>query len=450
MDRRFYYDNSATTNPSSTIRMMMPYLMDTYGNPSSIHKEGRAARSAIDTARHQVAEAIHAKDSEITFTSGGSESNNLAIKGAVFAAHRRDPHLNHIITTQIEHPSVLNTCKWLESIGFEVTYLPVDKHGYVDPHDVFQAIKPSTILVSVMLVNNEIGTIEPIKQIGKLTRQKKVLLHTDAVQAIGIIEIDPDDMGVDLLSMSGHKFGAPKGVGALYVREGVQLEPLIHGGGQENGLRSGTENVAAIACMGMAIEETTRHIKADVAHLSEVGGDLYNRIKQGLSRWPHCNCGYETAPHILSLSFPGIDAESLVMMLDNMGVAVSAGSACSSESVEPSHVLKAIGLPDEYLRSTIRISLSKSDSFGDVLFTSGIIVRAIKKLEEMSGDETEDEEEATHTGRPTTTINDLPEKFIELYPLYNNRQLKKIDFARQCGLSRPTLDKYIKLYESER
>lgn len=377
-ERRVYLDNAATTPMSrEVIDEMLLYFDIQYGNPSSLHSYGRMAKAAIARAYDQVAAAINASPEEIYFTSGGSESDNWALKGIAFAYQNVG---RHIITSAIEHHAVLHTCEWLEQNGFEVTYLPVDKYGMVSPEKVEQAIRKDTILISIMTANNEIGTIQPIAKIGEVARRHGVLFHTDAVQAIGMMDVDVEQMGVDLLSISGHKFHAPKGIGALYVRDGIMVDSLIHGGMQQGGLRAGTEAVASIVGIGKAIETAVRNRNANAANMKMLRDKLWDEIKRTIpgtkmNGHPHCKL-----PGILSVTIHGIENESLLLLLDKHGIAVSAGSACMSGLNTPSHVLKAIGLSDSDTKSTIRMSLGTDINEADIYYVTDELCRAVDKL----------------------------------------------------------------------
>ena len=321
---------------------MLPYFTNHFGNPSSIYSIARESKQAIDSARSKVAKALGAQPDEIYFTSGGSESDNWAIKGVAYANRKRG---NHIITTKIEHHAVIHTCQFLEKEGFAVTYLPVDRYGLVDPSDLEKAITEKTILISIMYANNEIGTIEPIQELAAIAQKHKVYFHTDAVQAIGNVSIDVKSQNIDLLSLSAHKFYGPKGVGALYIRNGIRIENLIHGGGQERKKRAGTENIAGIVGCGKAIELATADISGHNARIQVMRDRLLRGI---LEKIPHARLnGHPTKrlPGNLNVSFEFIEGESMLLWLDDEGICASTGSACTSGSLEPSHVLLATGLP---------------------------------------------------------------------------------------------------------
>lgn len=380
-ERRVYLDNAASTPIRDPVRQaMLPYLETEYGNPSSLYTLGLQARKAVEHARKQVAAAIHAKPEEIYFTSGGSESDSWAIKGTAFAHMEKG---GHIITSSIEHHAVLNSCKWLERLGFSVTYLPVDSNGMLDPKDVEHAIRDDTILISIMTANNEIGTIQPIAEIGRIARKHGVLFHTDAVQAVGAIAVDVERMNVDMLSISGHKFHAPKGIGALYIRNGVRIDPLIHGGQQEGGLRAGTENVASIAGFGKAIELATQDLHENSERIMRLRDLLWNGIRE---RIPNVRLNGHPEKRLagnLNILIPNVDAESLLLALDSRCVAVSAGSACMSGFSEPSHVLKAIGLTDDEARCSLRMTVGDTTKKDDVEYAVEMITRVVREMQKL-------------------------------------------------------------------
>lgn len=377
-----YLDNAATTaTKPEVLEAMLPYFTQVYGNPSSIHRAGRDARRAVEHAREQVAAALNADKGEIYFTAGGSESDNWAIKGTAFA-HREKG--NHIITTQIEHHAVLHTCQWLERQGFEVTYLPVDADGLVDPADVERAITDRTILVSVMMANNEIGTIEPIAEIARIAHAHGVLMHTDAVQAVGAVEVDVRALGVDMLSLSAHKFYGPKGVGALYVRRGVKLDTYMHGGAQERGRRAGTEYLPGIVGLGKAIELATADIAGHAARLTAMRDRLIDGI---LKEIPYARLnGHRTRrlPGNVNVSIEYIEGEALLLRLDLAGIEGSSGSACTSGSLDPSHVLLAIGLPHEIAHGSLRLTLGDYNTEADVDATLAALPEIVRTLRDMS------------------------------------------------------------------
>jgi len=380
--RIIYMDHSATTYVrKEVVTAMIPYFTEHFGNPSSIYGIARESKRAVDAARAQVAKALGADPEEIYFTSGGSESDNWALKGVAYANRKRG---NHIITTQIEHHAVLHTCQFLEKGGFDVTYLPVDKYGLVDPAALEAAITDKTILVSIMYANNEIGTIEPIAELGAIARARKVYLHTDAVQAIGNVPIDVKAQNIDMLSLSAHKFYGPKGVGALYIRKGVRIENLIHGGGQERKRRAGTENLAGIVGMGKAIELAT----ADIAGHNEKIRAMRDRlIKTVLVEIPHTRLNghpEKRLPGNFNVSFEFIEGESMLLWLDDEGICASTGSACTSGSLEPSHVLLATGVPVEVSHGSLRLTLGDANTEQDVDTVLAVLPKVVSRLRAMS------------------------------------------------------------------
>lgn len=382
MERKVYMDHAATTPLSKEVlEEMYPYFSNIFGNPSSIHGFGREARKAIDLARDRVAKALNAKAEEIYFTGGGSESDNWAIKGVALANRNKG---NHIITSSIEHHAVLHTCEFLEKQGFDVTYLPVDEYGMVDPEDVRKAINSNTILISIMFANNEIGTIQPIKEIGAIAREKGVYFHTDAVQAVGHVPIDVQDMNIDLLSLSGHKLYGPKGVGALFIRKGVKIAPLMHGGAQERNRRAGTENVPGIVGLGKAVELANENMEASNERLVR----LRDRLIQGIfSKIDHIRLnGHPTKrlPGNVNISFEYIEGESLLLSLDMKGIAASSGSACTSGSLDPSHVLLAIGLSHEIAHGSLRLTLGEENTEEDVDYVLEVLPDIVNRLRAMS------------------------------------------------------------------
>ncbi len=377
-----YFDHAATTKMSNEVfEAMLPYLTEHYGNASSVYSIGRKAREAVDIAREQVAVAIGAKAKEIYFTAGGSEGDNMAIKGV---AHAKRDKGNHIITSKIEHPAVLETCKSLEKEGFEVTYLGVDSKGLIDLEELKAAIKPETILITIMFANNEIGTIEPIKEIGEIAKEHRILFHTDAVQAVGNVHINVKELNIDLMSMSAHKFYGPKGVGAIYIRNGVIVDKLISGGHQERSKRAGTENVPGIVGMGKAIEIATANIDANAAKITELRNYFMEEID---NRVPHIrkNSNLDCClPGTANISFKFIEGESLLFMLDAKGICASSGSACTSGSLDPSHVLLAIGVPVEIAHGSLRISIGKENTKEDIDYLLDCIGSIVTTLRNMS------------------------------------------------------------------
>jgi len=381
--RRIYMDHAATTYVKpEVLEAMLPYFTDQFGNPSSIHTRGQMARSAVDRAREQVARAINAQPAEIYFTGGGSEADNMALKGIAESYAKKG---SHIITTKIEHHAILHTCEWLEKQrGVSVTYLDVDEYGRVTPEQVEAAIRPDTILVSIMFANNEIGTIEPIAEIGAMCKKHGVLFHTDAVQAVGAVPIDVQAMNIDLLSMSAHKFYGPKGIGALYARKGVRVPALIHGGAQERGKRAGTENLPGIVGMGKAIELATATMEESSRRIAA----LRDRLMKGiLERVPDCRVNGDLEhrlPNNLNMCFKYIEGEALLLRLDLAGIEGSSGSACTSGSLDPSHVLLAIGLPHEIAHGSLRLTLGDGTTEEDVDYVIDTLPGIVRTLREMS------------------------------------------------------------------
>lgn len=382
METSIYLDNAATTPlKKEVLDAMMPYLTKEYGNPSSIYHIGRCAKEAIEKARGQVAEVLRAKPSEIYFTGCGSEADNWAIKGIAQAKSKKG---KHIISSKIEHHAVLHTLQYLEKQGFEVTYLPVDEFGKISLEDLKNAIRPDTILITIMMANNEVGTIEPIAEIGKIARENQIVFHTDAVQAVGAVEVDVNELNVDLLSLSGHKFGGPKGIGALYIKSTVRPEVFMHGGAQERMRRAGTENVASIVGLGEAITLATKNLaekKEKITHLRDY------LIENILEKIPYVKLnGHRTdrLPGNANFSFNFIEGESLLLMLDIKGIAASSGSACTSGSLDPSHVLLALGLPHEIAHGSLRISIGEQNTKEEIDKLIEVLPGIIERLREMS------------------------------------------------------------------
>lgn len=382
MTKRIYVDNAATTKVApEVVEAMLPYFTENYGNPSSIYNEGRNARKAVENAREKVACAIGAEPKEIYFTGSGSEADNWAIRSTVRAYKDKG---NHIITSAVEHHAVLHTCQDLEKQGYEVTYLPVDEYGMVSPDDVKNAIKDNTILISIMFANNEIGTIMPIAEIGRIAKEAGVLFHTDAVQAVGNVAINVKDMNIDMLSLTAHKFHGPKGSGALFVRSGVKLTSFITGGAQERMRRAGTENVPGIVGLGKAIEMATVNIEAKQKKLSELR-DTY--IKKVLERVPYSRLNGHPTQRLAgnaNISFEFIEGEGLLLSLDMKGISASSGSACTSGSLDPSHVLLAIGLKHEQAHGSLRTSFGEDNTLEDVDYMVDSIVEIVDRLRQMS------------------------------------------------------------------
>ncbi len=379
---RIYVDNAATTRIADEVaEEMISCIKEIPGNPSSIYTEGREARRAVEAAREKVANAIGASPKEIYFTGSGTEADNWAIRST---AKMYADKGKHIITSAVEHHAVLHTCQDLEKQGWDVTYLPVDKYGRVSAEDVKNAIRPDTVLVSIMFANNEIGTIMPIKEIGEICREKKVLFHTDAVQAIGMVEIDVNELNIDMLSLTAHKFHGPKGVGALYVRQGVRLTPFITGGAQERGKRAATENVPGIVGMGKAIELATADIPAKAKKLTELR-DYY--IKQVLEKVPYAWLNghpTERLPGNTNISFRFIEGEGMLLRLDMKGISASSGSACTSGSLDPSHVLLAIGLKHEDAHGSLRVTFDESNTKEQVDIIADALAEIVPLLRSMS------------------------------------------------------------------
>lgn len=373
-----YFDHAATTPVSENVlKAMLPYFTCEYGNASSLYTIGRQSKKAIEEARKKVARAIGAKQHEIYFTSCGSESDNLAIKGVAYSHKEKG---NHIITSKIEHPAVLNTCETLEKQGFEVTYLDVDENGFISIEQLVNSIRPTTILISIMFANNEIGTIQPIEMIGNIAKQKGILFHTDSVQAVGNVKIDVSKMNIDLLSMSAHKFYGPKGVGALYVREAVEFERIQDGGHQERNKRAGTENVAEIVGLGEAIEEIYQNYAAYNQKLVELREYYISEIQKRIQNIKINGDRQKRLPGNANISFQKINAQELLLKLDEKGICASAGSACSSGQTSPSHVLTAIGLAPEVAEGTLRVTFGKDNSKDDVEYLVNSLEAAISKI----------------------------------------------------------------------
>ena len=380
--KKIYLDNAATTpTDARVLEAMLPFFSQMYGNPSSLHVFGQEAKHAIEEARYIVAQFIGAKQEEIIFTSGGTESNNSAIKGVAYA--RRDKG-NHIITSKIEHHAVLEPCHFLEKQGFEVTYIPVDEFGLVDPADVKKAITGKTILISIMQANNEIGTIEPIAEIGKIAREKGMYFHTDAVQTLGHIPINVSELKVDLLSASGHKLYGPKGVGILYVRKGIRMLPFMHGGDQEQGRRASTHNVPGIVGFGKAVELAKEEMAKEIEQLTLLRDKLIKGILDKIEYARLNGHPAERLPNNVNVSISYVEGESMLLNLDMEGIACSTGSACTSSSLEPSHVLAAIGLSHELAHGSLRFSLGRLTSEEDTDYVLKVLPGIVRKLRAMS------------------------------------------------------------------
>lgn len=380
--KRIYFDHSATTPVDAEVaKLTVEYMTEKFGNASSVHAFGREARKAIDEARDKVAALLNANSNEIFFTSGGTEGDNLALKGIAFANRKKG---NHIITSAIEHHAILHTCEYLEKQGFTVTYLPVDEYGMVSIEELKNAITDKTILISIMFANNEVGTIQPVKEIGQLAREKGVYFHTDAVQAVGSYPIDVKELNIDLLSFSGHKFHGPKGIGGLYVRKGVRIEAIQHGGAHERNMRAGTENVPGIVGLGKACEIAKNEMDKKIAHISA----LRNKLIQGvMEKIPHTKLnGHPTKrlPGSANFSFLFLEGESLLLNLDLKGIAASSGSACTSGSLDPSHVLLAMGLTHEVAHGSLRLTLGRGNTQEEVDYCLEVLPEIVDRLRQMS------------------------------------------------------------------
>jgi cysteine desulfurase len=380
--KTIYLDHAATTYVrKDVLDAMLPYFTEKFGNPSSLYDLAHESKKAIDLARLQVATAIGATPEEIYFTGGGSEADNLAIKGIARANKNKG---NHIITSKIEHMAVLQTCKYLEREGFEVTYLDVDEYGIINLEQLKQSIKPTTILISIMFANNEIGTIQPIKEIGEIAKANNIYFHTDAVQAIGNVNINVQALNTDLLSLAAHKFYGPKGVGALYVRKGIKFDPVVHGGHQEKNKRAGTENVPGIVGLGKAIEIASKNVDEYNKKLIELR-DKY--IKMIMERVPFARLNGHPSmrlPGNANISFEAVEGESLLLLLSSNGICASSGSACTSGSLDPSHVLLAIGLPHEIAHGSLRVTFGEDNTLEDVDFVVEKVASIVERLRAMS------------------------------------------------------------------
>lgn len=373
--KEIYFDNSATTAiKSEVLNEMIPFLTTQYGNPSSLYSIGRKSKKAIENARKQVAELLNCDTKDIYFTAGGSESNNIALKAFAYANKDKG---NHIITSKIEHSSILETCRYLQTQGFEVSYINVDEQGFIKLDELQQAIKSSTILISVMSANNEIGTIQPIEEIAQIAHNHNITFHTDAVQAIGNMQIDVRKMGIDLLSLSGHKIYAPKGIGALYVKNGIKFDKIVNGGHQEKDKRAGTENVAGIVGLGKACEIVNKNIEKHIKNLSQLRNYYIKRIQKEMPNKIRINGSMEKRlPGNANISFENINSSELIFKLDEMGICVSGGSACSSKSSLSSHVLSAINVPEKYLNSAIRTTFGDNNTFEEIDY----FINCLKKI----------------------------------------------------------------------
>ena len=382
MSKLIYMDNAATTAVKPEVfEKMKPYFMENYSNPSSVYSFAGEAKKAVDDARDIIAGALNAKAAEIYFTGGGSEADNWAIKATAEAYKNKG---KHIITSAIEHHAVLHTCGWLERHGYEVTYLPVDENGTVSPEKVEEAIRPDTILISIMFANNEIGTIEPIKEIGEIAKKHGVLFHTDAVQAFGHVPIDVQEMHIDMLSASGHKFHGPKGIGFMYMRNGLKLGSFIHGGAQERSRRAGTHNVPGIVGMGEAARIAMEQLEANAVKETEVRDYLIARVEKEIPYIKVNGHRENRLPNNINICFRFIEGESLLIMLDQKGICASCGSACTSGSLDPSHVLLAIGLPHEIAHGSLRLTISEDTTKEDADFVVDNLKSIVERLRSMS------------------------------------------------------------------
>jgi len=380
--RRIYLDHAATTpTRPEVVKAMLPFFTDAFGNPSSIYSHGRETKGAVEEARTKVAELIGTRSEEIVFTGGGTEADNFALKGVAYA---NEPKGNHIITSSIEHHAVLEVCKFLGRRGFRITYLPVDKYGLVDPDDVKRAITAKTILISVMHANNEVGTIEPVEEIGEIAREAGVYFHTDAVQTVGHIPVNVDKLNVDLLSISAHKLYGPKGVGALYVRKGTKLVSLMHGGEQEKRRRAGTENVPAIVGLGKAVELAGQEIGREAKRLAYLRDKLIKGLGEKIDHIRLNGHPTRRLPNNVNISVDFVEGESMLLSLDLEGICASTGSACSSASLEPSHVLLALGLPPEQAHGSLRFTLGRENTEADIERVLEVLPAIVAKLRAMS------------------------------------------------------------------
>lgn len=382
MNKRIYLDYSATTPmKKEVLEEMYPYFIEKFGNPSSVYAYGREAKQGVDIARERLAKAIGAKSQEVYFTAGGSEADNWAIKGIAYANKDKG---NHIITTKIEHHAVLHTCEYLEKNGFHVTYLDVDEYGMISLEDLKNAITDKTILISIMFANNEVGTIQPIREIGEIAKEKGIFFHTDAVQALGNVKINVQELNIDLMSMSAHKIYGPKGIGALYIRQGVKIHAFIHGGAQERKRRAGTENTPAIVGFGKAAELAMENIDHHINHLTTLRNKLIKGIMEKVEYVRLNGHPEQRLPGNANLVFEFIEGESLLLSLDMVGIAGSSGSACTSGSLDPSHVLMALGLPHEIAHGSLRLTIGDFTTEEDVDYVINEIPKIVDRLRQMS------------------------------------------------------------------
>lgn len=375
-----YLDNAATTAINDQVlQEMIPFLKEHYGNPSSIHRLGRVSNKAIKKVRKQIADLISADPEEILFTSGGTESNNTALYGITHANQG-----NHVITSSIEHEAILEPCKKLEKEGFEITYLPVNQEGLVNPMDFKQSIKENTCLASIMFANNEVGTLQPIKEISKICQEKNIFFHTDAIQAIGKVDINVKDLGVDLLSISSHKINGPKGVGALYIRKGIPMEPFIVGGGQENGLRSGTENVASLVGFGKSCQLAKENLEKNILHFKNLRDTLVSKVLEEIPYVTINGHPEKRIPSNAHFSFLGVNGEDLIIKLDEEGIAASTGSACSVNTQKESHVLKSMGFSHDQINGSLRLTVGVSNTISEIEKTVTTLKNIVKELRKVS------------------------------------------------------------------
>jgi cysteine desulfurase len=381
-----YLDYAATTPVlDEVVEAMLPYLRGTFGNPSSVYGVGRDAKKGLEEARERMATAVGAVPSEIVFTAGGTEADNLALKGGAFRARSMRRNGNHIITTAVEHHAVLHSAEWLEKQGFRVTFLPVDAEGVVDLDALASALGPETVLVSIMLANNEVGTLQPLEQALRITREgSRALFHTDAVQALGKVALNLEELGVDMASFAAHKVGGPKGSGALYVRRKTALEPVLHGGGQERDLRSGTPNVAGIVGMAVAAEIAAGEVPEEAARLSQLRDRLQEGILAAIGGVKVNGAGAARVPGTVNVCIDGVEGESLLLMLDARGIAASSGSACTSGSLEPSHVLMAMGVRPELAHGSLRLSLGRATTAEDVDAVLEVLPPVVERLRSIA------------------------------------------------------------------
>ncbi len=380
--RQVYLDYSATTPvKEDVVKEMLPYYTKFYGNPSSLYDMGLEAKAGIDKARERVAKLINADSREIFFTSCGTEADNWVLEGASDALRRKG---NHIITSRIEHHAILHTCEYLEKHGFEVTYLDVDSKGFVHPETLEKAIRPETVLISIMMVNNEIGTVQPIKELAAVAKKHGVLFHTDAVQGLGNVPIDVKDLGVDFLSMSAHKIYGPKGIGALYMRRGIRISTFMHGGAQESKKRAGTENTAGIVGFGKAAEMAMEGLSEHIRHSTDLRNYFWEKIESSISGVQLNGPKDKRHPGNLNISFDYIEGEAILLLLNGNGISVSTGSACSSKSLAPSHVLDAIGVSITKMNGTIRFTVGDFTTREDIDYVVDVLIKVVERLRELS------------------------------------------------------------------